>query len=373
MTAQLQNTVKDRPFFRKIGYSSCWEDAAILQQALQIGPGDRVLSILSGGCNTLSLLIHDPASITALDMNLSQICLLRLKMAAFRTLDHGELLELVGVRDSERRLALYQKCREQLDGDARAFWDPQPDLIRQGLYRSGRTDRYLMGFGLILRTLFGTKPIEGLFAAKDLGEQRAVFRRRIDGRRWRLLFSTFFHKQVITRAKDPAHFRFVDFDGFGDRFRERADRLFTELKLSDNYFLAPIMLGRYWDERAVPPYLLAEHFETVRDRLDRLKVHHGTLEDLINEPIEGRFNKFNLSNLFDWVDDEHLASALRKISRLSSPGGRMCYWNTLLPRPLPEVPGLIRLKDEADALARQDRFIYAHFEVGKLTGATSPD
>ena len=40
-----------------IRYANCWEDASVLLQALNIGPGKRYISIASGGDNTFSLLL----------------------------------------------------------------------------------------------------------------------------------------------------------------------------------------------------------------------------------------------------------------------------------------------------------------------------
>lgn len=372
MTANLQSQIQDRPFQRQVSYASCWEDPLILQEALQVTSGDTVLSICSGGCNSLSLLVYDPAAMTVVDFNPAQIHLVRLKMAAIRTLDHGELLELIGVRDSTRRRGLYEKTKTALASADVAYWDLRLDLIDKGLFRIGRTDKYLMLFGRLIRTLFGRAKVERLFAAKDVAEQQSLFRKEWDGAVWRGLFRLFFHRAVISRAKDPTHFRFVDFDGFGDRFRKRTEWLLTEVPLRDNYFLALVFLGRYPHERAVPTYLLEENQAIVRDRLDRITFHQGDLESLLNATPDQTYDRFNLSNLFDWVDDEHLSRALRKVVRTGRPGGRMIYWNTLMPRPLPHVDGLTNHPDEAAAMLQRDRFIYAHFTIADIAPVETP-
>jgi S-adenosylmethionine-diacylglycerol 3-amino-3-carboxypropyl transferase len=369
MTANLHSQIKDRPFQRHVSYASCWEDPLILQEALQVQPGDNVLSICSGGCNSLSLLIQDPAAMTVVDFNPAQVHLVRLKMAAIRTLDHGGLLELIGVRDSSRRRGLYEETKTVLSSADVAYWDMRLTQIDKGLFRIGRTDKYLMRFGKIIRTLFGRAKVERLFAAKEVAEQKALFLKEWDGMLWRGLFKAFFHRAVISRAKDPTHFRFVDFDGFGDRFRQRTEWLFTEVPLKDNYFLGMVFLGRYPHERAVPPYLLEENQAIVAERLDRISFHLGDLEGLLNVTADRAFDRFNLSNLFDWVDDEHLTRALKKVVRTGKPGGRMIYWNTLMPRPLPVVEGLSNHAEDAAEMLKRDRFIYAHFTVASLSPA----
>ena len=56
------------------------------------------MTISSGGCNTLTLLLDNPAKIYAVDINASQSYLLELKIAAVRHLKHEELLAFLGLR-----------------------------------------------------------------------------------------------------------------------------------------------------------------------------------------------------------------------------------------------------------------------------------
>jgi len=44
-------------------FGMSWEDPESDRQALRIQPGDTVLTITSGGCNTLNLLLDDPRQI----------------------------------------------------------------------------------------------------------------------------------------------------------------------------------------------------------------------------------------------------------------------------------------------------------------------
>src|SRR5205807_4976772 len=81
--------------FSEIRYGQCWEDADILLEALDIRPGDVCLSIASAGDNTLALLGRGPAKVIAIDLSPAQLSCLELRVAAYRILDHQELLELV--------------------------------------------------------------------------------------------------------------------------------------------------------------------------------------------------------------------------------------------------------------------------------------
>ena len=78
-----------------IRYAQCWEDADVLLEALDVQPGDVCLSIASAGDNTLALLARQPERVIVVDLSPAQLACLELRMAAYRRLNHPELLELI--------------------------------------------------------------------------------------------------------------------------------------------------------------------------------------------------------------------------------------------------------------------------------------
>ena len=82
--------------FSSIRYGQCWEDADVLLAALQPRAGQVGLSIASAGDNTLALLASCPERVFAIDLNPAQLACLELRVAAYRTLTHRELLVLMG-------------------------------------------------------------------------------------------------------------------------------------------------------------------------------------------------------------------------------------------------------------------------------------
>src|SRR5258708_7934556 len=119
--------------FSAIRYAQCWEDADVLLAALDVRPGDTCLSIASAGDNTLALLARAPARVIAVDLSPAQLACLELRVAAYRTLEHAELLELIGSRPSRQRERLYARCRLALAPAARSFWDARPQAIAAGI------------------------------------------------------------------------------------------------------------------------------------------------------------------------------------------------------------------------------------------------
>ena len=89
-----------RADFSAIRYAQCWEDADTLLAGLDVQPGDSCLSIASAGDNTLALLARSPGHVLALDVSDAQLACLALRVAAYRALEHHELLELIGSRPS---------------------------------------------------------------------------------------------------------------------------------------------------------------------------------------------------------------------------------------------------------------------------------
>src|SRR3989344_294595 len=92
-----------------INYSQCWEDPNLLNKALAINSSDAVLSITSGGDNTLFLLSLNPQKIVYIDSNPAQNYLLELKSVAAKNLEYDKFLEFVGVKESSQRIYLFNQ------------------------------------------------------------------------------------------------------------------------------------------------------------------------------------------------------------------------------------------------------------------------
>src|ERR1019366_7703995 len=99
----MESEVQAKADFTGVRYAQCWEDADILVEALDVQPGDVCLSIASAGDNALALLTNHPAKVIALDLSPAQLACVELRVAAYRTLQHPELLELIGSTPSRRR------------------------------------------------------------------------------------------------------------------------------------------------------------------------------------------------------------------------------------------------------------------------------
>ncbi|MEB3236573.1 MAG: DUF3419 family protein [Candidatus Sericytochromatia bacterium] len=356
--------IAGRPFHRTIGYANCWEDARVLHQGLQPEPGNRILSIGSGGCNSLALLASDPEQVVVVDMNIRQLHVLELKMAALAQLPHEDKLALLGVGGAERRAGLYRSVRTALSPAAREFFDAHPGVLRAGLLQSGRLERYMLAFGSLLRVGLGKGFIHDFVRLENPREQAQRFARHWQGKAWRGLFRVFFSRAVLERAKDPAHFRQVPGDALGDRLRARAEHVLTALPMRENPYMRLILEGTFTDDEAGLPFYLTRAAQPIlAARLDRIRPRHGTLVEALDA---GPYDRFNLSNVFDWMPEGEMRAVHATLGTAAIPGARLCWWNTLLERRMPDLPELEALDAEAEALLLRDRFIYANFRIGRF-------
>ncbi len=373
--AAAQSEAAARADFSEIRYAQVWEDADILLEALDVRPGDVCLSIASAGDNALALLTRDPARVIAVDLSPAQLACLELRVAAFRTLDHPELLELIGSRQSSprRRAALYARCCPALSNGARAFWDARPNAIAGGIGSAGKFERYFALFrSSILPLVHSRACIAELLARRPaVAARERFYEERWNTWRWRLLFRLFFSRQVMGRlGRDPELFRYVEDGNVADRILARTRRALTTLEPAQNPYARWILTGTHGD--ALPCALRAEHFEAIRRNLDRLEWRCDSLEAFLaraEAAPNDRFDRFNLSDAFEYVSLDHYHRMLDAIVRVSRPGARLAYWNMLVPRHRPEsmADRIVSLTDLAARLHDEDRaFFYSAFVVEEV-------
>lgn len=357
-----------RADFSRIRYAQVWEDADVLLEALDVRPGDVCVSIASAGDNALALLTRHPARVIAIDVSAQQIACLQLRVAAYRELTHGELLELVGSRPSTRRAALYARCRPALPTAARAMWDGQSAAIEQGIGGAGKFERYFALFRNYILPLVHARPsVEALLQSRSVSERQRFYAARWDTWRWRLLCRLFFSRAAMGRlGRDPEFFRYVEGD-VAQRILERTRYALTELDPAVNPYIHWILTGTHGE--ALPCALREEHFDTIRANLDRLTVEQVSVEEFVERSGPRAFDRFNLSDLFEYVSLDHYHRVLASIVRASRKGARLAYWNLLAPRRRPDhmADSLVPLASVADRLHRFDRaFFYSALRVEEV-------
>jgi S-adenosylmethionine-diacylglycerol 3-amino-3-carboxypropyl transferase len=361
-------SIGERASFAFIRYASVWEDADVLCEALAPAAGGaRLLSIASAGDNALALLTLDPAEVVAADLSPAQLACVELRIAGFRRLDHLALLAFLGVSPSSDRPETYRSLRAELSPSARAFWDAHPEAVAEGVIHGGKFERYLRLFRTrILPLVHPRRRIERLREERTLAQQAAFYDREWDTWRWRMLFRLFFSRAVMGRmGRDPAFFSHVE-GSVGARILSRTRHALTALPVRPNPFVARIMTGNHPAE-ALPRYLRPEWFETIRSRIDRIRLVEGRIDAL----DAGRFDGFNLSDIFEYMDPAEHVRCYGALVERANPRARLVYWNLLAPRARPDaLADRVRpLRETAEDLhARDQAWFYGALHVDEVAG-----
>jgi S-adenosylmethionine-diacylglycerol 3-amino-3-carboxypropyl transferase len=354
------------PYGGRLMFCQSWEDPECDRQAIDPRPGDTIVTITSGGDNTLGWLLHDPARVIAIDLNPSQSLLVSLKIAAFRHLSHGEVLELFGIRSGGRATAIYHSIRGVLDDPTRRYWDGHRDWIRSGLLTCGGFERYFALLRRVLDYVIGRRQIERLFDL-SFDQQRDYYHRHWNNRRWRAVLRVGCSRWMLGRRLDPSWFRQGGPGALGRHFTKLAEHVLTELPVRSNYFLSQILLGRYVDETEVPACLLPQHFETIRARLDRVELVTADIADGLAALPSNSIDGFALSNVFEYSPATVFDRARGEMLRVARAGARMSLRNLLASRRLAGSPGFEVDARLGERLRAADRgFIYSHFEAARV-------
>ena len=336
--SKLRSEVAQAMDLGALRYSVVWEDSALLDRGLRIVPNDDVLSITSGGDNVLALLLQEPRSVTAIDMSGAQSALLELKLASIRLFEHADLACLFGALPGDRA-DLYAQVRDRLPEGARAYWDDNVPTIAFGLLEAGRLETYIAGFARDhLPELWPDDLFDRLLDAPSLKAQAALFEAEGLTADFEHRFRWYFGREMMARnGRDPAQFVHVKGGDVGLWFFTRFCWACTHTSLCDNFYVQLFCSGRYRDLSAGPAWLRPRNLRRLRGLVDRVEVVTGELESLLEGSPVGRFSKANLSDVFEYMSEELSERFFGVLATTLRRGGRVAFWNLLVPRTVPEA------------------------------------
>jgi betaine lipid synthase len=330
-------------------YTQSWEDPDPDHKVLRVNSGDVCLTLTSGGCNALNLLLHGAASVVSVDCNPAQSSLLELKAAALKQLDYEDVWLLFGEgRHPCARQLFEDRLSPLLSQKAIAFWRPRLWYFKQGLYYQGGMGK-LCWVMQILIMLVGLKPtVDRLCHAPTLEAQRRVWdsvalvRFAKHGPRalvW--LFSKalalfLFNRPVlwfgggvpckqyelIVRDGVPIeHYLARTVDGVAESSSLR----------KENYFYYNCLQGRFLRDNC-PAFLRAENAARLKEEklLDRLTVASGYFLDELNART---YDKVILMDHVDWLDSATAEGVAEALGRQVRPGGVVIWRSASLSPP----------------------------------------
>lgn len=319
----------------KLIYNTCWEDPRADRALLGLNANSRVAMITSAGCNALDYLLDNPREVHCVDMNPRQNALLDLKLAALATLDHDDLFQLFGSGQHPAFAQLYTRTlRPRLSAESAAFWD------RHGSWFNGRGrgSFYFRGAAgdvawLVRLMLKMSRPklrrqLLELFEAPDLATQAALYEQiepRLFGPSLRLLIRQPWTLSLLGVPRAQRDLIAVQYPGGVGRFvQDKLRWLLTTIPVADNYFWRLYLHGSY-TRSCCPNYLRAEHLPTLRERIERVRLHTCSFSAFL-EQYPDQISHFVLLDHQDWLwanDAAALNEEWRLILQRSQPGARV--------------------------------------------------
>lgn len=319
----LPDAVTDRLFFAMVR-----EDSRLDVEHLAPSGDEEVVVVGSGGCTALSLLAAGAGHVWSVDLNRTQHHLVELKLAALRALAPREAAAFLGALPmaASARARHYGALRPFLGDAARLWWDERSGDLAAGVLGTGVSERFIRLVVTALRlAVHPSARVARLLACRSLADQRALYEREWDSRRWRLLFHLLLNRAVFRRAYDPAFFRHVRNPSFARHFHGLVGRGLTTLPVADNYFAHHMLTGRYpLDEpEGAPPYLL--HARATAAATHRLTLVDGGMTTFLRTRPAGSIGGFALSNIGEWMDAAQLDALFAEVVRTAAPGARLVY------------------------------------------------
>jgi S-adenosylmethionine-diacylglycerol 3-amino-3-carboxypropyl transferase len=241
-------------------------------------------------------------------------------------------------------------------------------MLARGLGHVGRFERYVALFRRwLLPLVHGRKRIDRLLQGGTASECESFYARQWDNWRWRALFRLFFSRPVMARlGRDRRCFDFAP-RSIADSLLDRMRATLARPEVAENPYIHWLLTGQH---RSTLPFALRpENFQAIRANLDRLEWHCSRVEDYLRAAPDRSIDRFNLSNVFEYVSSGTAAAVLREIARVGRPGGRAVYWNLFASRERPQDLAHRLQSKSAEARALEQRagtFFYSRLIVEEV-------
>jgi S-adenosylmethionine-diacylglycerol 3-amino-3-carboxypropyl transferase len=293
-----------------LAFNQSWEDPRLDLEALRPGPGDRMLTVASGGCNVLHFAMTG-AHVVAIDRNPAQVAFTAVKLAAAEQL----------TAEAFRRV--FSTGR---DGDGILRTLDVPPAVRQPMLLGGWFEgRGVYGLGALgwsgrqirrwVRWCGATEHVEAAFEATSIetqAERWSEARRRMGGPLERVLLAT---RLPLLAPGRPGR---VSREVAGGS-RAVADRVGVVLGTSpagENWFWQRLLLDEY--RTALPPYL-----EEGVGTLGPVTLLASDLRDFLERTEPGSLDAAALLDTMHWLGPLEREPVWAALHRALRPGGRV--------------------------------------------------
>eukprot|EP00884_Botryococcus_braunii_P001650 jgi/Botrbrau1/11486/Bobra.0360s0013.1 len=333
-------------------YTMSWEDPRPDMEVLKINDKDTVLTLTSGGCNALNLLLHGAGQVVSVDCNPAQSALLELKAAAIRQLSFEDTWLMFGEgRHPQIRRLFEAKLAPFLSEASLKFWKTRLWYFERGLYYQGGMGSVCWAIQTLCNALGLGKSLERIATAHTLSEQRTAWEESWlvkfckSGPTWlvdwftKVLASLFFNRFVLWfGAGVPCkQYQLILNDGL--KMSTYAARVMDGVAKNshlrkDNYFYYNCALGKYSRDNC-PSYLVEENFNRLKASLiDKLVIVTGTFVDQLKSRT---YTKVILMDHVDWQDVGQARDLAASLAKHVAPGGRIIWRSAALVPPYARI------------------------------------
>lgn len=325
-------------------YHQSWEDPDVDHMVLDIKPTDVCLTLTSGGCNSLYLLLRGAKQVVSVDVNPAQTALLELKSVAIKYLDYDDFWKLFGEGKHPDFVHIFEtKLAPFMSESSRAFWEKKHYYFRDGLYRHGSMGKVSVILKTALKMLGLTEAVDNIIEANTLQEQRELYTNLID-QLPKLLQHAFVKDLVgyLTLNKwvtwfaggVPAAQKALickDNTSMVEYFRRCIHGMVMNTHIKkDNYFYYNILKCKYTKDNC-PAYLKYDNFMALKSGLiDNLYI---STDFFLNELQQRKYDKVILMDHADWQNRKQTQELATKLYSHVNFGGKMIFRSAALTPP----------------------------------------
>lgn len=329
-------------------YTQSWEDPEPDMQHMHINNNDVCLTLTSGGCNALNLLLHGAKDVYSVDCNPAQTALLELKQMAIQHLSFEDTWQMFGEGVHPRIEDLYEKkLAPFLSQTSSAFWSKRLWYFRDGLYYQGGMGKLCWVLQCMFAIVGLGKSLKRLCNAPTLAEQQKIWDSNFIVRFikhgpqllvW--MFCKFVSLVFCNRlvlwfggGVPGKQYALIKQDGIPiEQYVARTlDGVAEHSSLrNSNYFYYNCMTGHFLRDNC-PSYLKEENFAKLKaGMIGGLEVVTGTFMD---ELKARKYTKVILMDHLDWMDDATSKNVAVTLGQQVLPGGIVIWRSAALTPP----------------------------------------
>ena len=286
---------------------------------------------------------------------------------AYKYLDYDECMELIGVFDSERRIDLYKEIEKHLSKNTQEYFENNIDFIHRGIIHCGKFENYFHIFGQKVLPLIHSRKVRDELLEKKSKQARIVFYNKVwNNHRWKFLFKIFFSRAVMGKlGRDKAFFRYVSVN-VPDHILQRTRYAITLFPLSLISCRIYIINSKYGN--VLPVAYREEYFDIIKKNIDKLTILRESVETFINRKDVKSVDKYNLSDIFEYMSEEDMVKIVEKMLEKSPKGAIIAYWNMLSDKRASKFINRLEYQEDlSNELLKKDKaFFYSKFIVEEV-------